>query len=97
MKLTEAASRTNISPDLIKSLAIAAQMASEHAYAPYSKYHVGAALLTSDNTVISGCNIENASYGLTICAERTAIAKAISNGFKSKANFIAIAVHVYFP
>lgn len=63
--------------------------AKTNAYAPYSKFRVGAALLTEDNKIITGCNIENASYGLTMCAERTAIFKAYSEGEKK---FKAIAV-----
>ena len=59
------------------------------AYAPYSHYSVGAALLTDDNEVITGCNIESASYGATVCAERTAIFKAISEG---KHRFKAITI-----
>lgn len=51
-----------------------------HAYVPYSKFKVGAVLLTKNGKVYSGCNIENASYGLTNCAERTAVFKAISEG-----------------
>ncbi len=56
--------------------------ASKYAYTPYSHYQVGAAILTKDNNIYTGCNIENASYGLTICAERVAIFKAISEGEK---------------
>ncbi len=58
----------------------AAQAASEHAYAPFSKFYVGAAILTRTRQVFTGCNVENSSYGLTNCAERTAIFKAISEG-----------------
>lgn len=54
--------------------------AKEYAYVPYSNFRVGAALLTEDDKIYSGCNIENASYGATNCAERTAIFKAISEG-----------------
>ncbi|MDG6933178.1 MAG: cytidine deaminase [Nitrososphaerota archaeon] len=54
--------------------------ASKLAYSPYSKVKVGAALLTSDGRVFTGCNIENSSYGLTICAERVAAVKAVSEG-----------------
>ena len=57
-------------------LKIAAQ-AAEHAYAPYSKFKVGAALLTKKGYVFQGCNVESVSYGLTICAERTAVCAAI--------------------
>ena len=49
-------------------------------YAPFSKFHVGAALLCKDGTVFTGCNVENSSYGGTICAERTAMTKAVSEG-----------------
>lgn len=56
--------------------------AMENAYVPYSKFQVGAALLTKDGKVYLGCNIENASYGATNCAERTAIFKAVSEGEK---------------
>jgi len=59
------------------------------AYAPYSKYRVGAALLTSDGCIFHGCNIENASYGLTVCAERVAVYSAIAAGHKK---FKALAI-----
>lgn len=65
------------------------KIAREHAYVPYSKFKVGAALLTKDGEVIHGCNIENASYGLSNCAERTAIFKAVS---ENKRDFAAIAI-----
>ena len=61
----------------------------ESAYAPYSNFHVGAALLCEDGTVFSGCNVENAAYSVCICAERTAVAKAVSEGHR---DFKAIAV-----
>ena len=60
-----------------------ARQASENSYSPYSKFRVGAAVLCEDNKVFCGTNIENASYGLSMCAERTAIFTAISNGCKS--------------
>ena len=63
--------------------------AREVAYAPYSNFLVGAALLTADGKTFTGCNVENASYGLSICAERTAICKAVSEGHQA---FRAIAV-----
>lgn len=64
-----------------KQLIIKAIEARGNAYVPYSKFKVGAAVLTEDETVYSGCNIENASYGATNCAERTAIFKAVSDGY----------------
>ena len=67
----------------------AALAASEHAYIPYSDYRVGAALLTPDGEVFTGCNVESASYSPTICAERTALVKAVSEG---KRAFAAVAV-----
>ncbi|MGB9792031.1 MAG: cytidine deaminase [Thermacetogeniaceae bacterium] len=72
-----------------ESLLRVAKKASERAYAPYSGFRVGAALLASDGTLFTGCNIENASYGLTICAERVALGKAVSEGARS---FAALAV-----
>ncbi len=59
-----------------------AREASEQSYSPYLKFQVGAALLTTDGDAITGCNVENSSYGLSMCAERTAIFKAVSQGRK---------------
>ena len=64
----------------IQKLMDCAIKARENAYSPYSHFAVGAALLCEDGTIYEGCNIENASYGLTNCAERTAIFKAVSEG-----------------
>lgn len=68
-----------------------AHKAKESAHSPYSGFQVGAALLANDGTTITGCNVENASYGLTMCAERTAIFKAVSEGYKP-GDFKAIAI-----
>lgn len=73
----------------INNLIKKAKEAREKAYAPYSKYKVGAALLTTKGKIYTGCNVENASYGLTNCAERTAIFKAVSEG---EQKFKAIAI-----
>jgi cytidine deaminase len=62
-----------------------------NAYAPYSNFFVGAAVLMDDGTIISGCNVENASYGLSICAERNAICQAVAQ-FGGETNIAAIAV-----
>ena len=75
-----------MTPEQLISLA---KEAMTHAYAPYSGFHVGAALLCADGTVYQGCNIENAAYGPTNCAERTAFFKAVYDG---KRDFSAIAV-----
>ena len=66
-----------------------AKEAMEYAYAPYSHFKVGAALLAKDGRVFKGCNIENATYGATNCAERTAVFKAVSEGVRE---FAAIAI-----
>ena len=71
-----------ISKTIIKKLIKEAKRAREMAYAPYSKFKVGAAVLADNNNIFTGCNVENVSYGLTICAERIAISKAISEGCK---------------
>lgn len=75
--------------EIFRKLIDAARSAASKTYSPYSHYPVGAAVLTTDGTVFTGCNIENASYGGTICAERTALVKALSEGFT---RFQAIAV-----
>ncbi|CAK6955840.1 cytidine deaminase-like [Scomber scombrus] len=78
-----------ISLETVKKLIKQSQQAKERAYCPYSKFRVGAALLTFDNHVFAGCNVENACYNLGICAERNAISKAVSEGHTS---FKAIAI-----
>jgi len=77
-----------MSPSELLKLATEAR---NFAYAPYSKFQVGAALLATNGEVFTGCNVENASYGMTICAERTAVFKAVAAGVRS---FDAIAISV---
>jgi cytidine deaminase len=77
-------------PAIYRQLADLAKAAAEKAYAPYSNFFVGAALLTEDGQIYTGCNIENRVFGGSICAERTAMVKAVSEGHRS---FQAIAVY----
>lgn len=67
------------SPNLLREAAFAAM---ENAYAPYSRFRVGAALRTSSGEIVTGCNIENAAYGEALCAERVAVAAAVAKGLK---------------
>ncbi len=78
-----------VSTEQAVALLTAAQQATRYAYAPYSHFPVGAALLCADGTIISGVNVENVSFGLTLCAERSAMVQAISIGHRA---FQAIAV-----
>jgi len=80
-------------PDL-RELVRYAKLARVNAHAPFSRFKVGAALRTRSGEIVTGCNIENATYGLTLCAERTAVFKAVSEGFK---RFDAVAVVVDSP
>ena len=75
--------------DVVEKLIDSALQARQRAYAPYSTYKVGAALLAKDGTITVGCNVENACYPATICAERVALTAAIAQG---KQEFVAIAV-----
>jgi cytidine deaminase len=77
-------------PAIYRQLADLAKAAAEKAYAPYSNYFVGAAVLTADGQIFTGCNIENRVFGGSICAERTAMVKAVSEGHRA---FEAIAVY----
>ncbi|WP_394845724.1 cytidine deaminase [Pendulispora brunnea] len=70
----------SVSPALLDQLVDEAKLVRARAYAPYSKYSVGAALATAGGRIYTGCNVENASYGATICAERSAIAQMIASG-----------------
>ncbi len=76
-------------PDCAKILLSHAQNARERAYAPYSRFHVGAALLGADGNIYTGCNVENATYGATLCAERSAVAVGIAAGCQ---HFVALAI-----
>jgi cytidine deaminase len=76
-------------PDLSSRLLDAARAVRLNAHAPFSGFKVGAALETADGRIITGCNVENATYGLTVCAERVAVFKAISEGHR---RFVRIAV-----
>ena len=80
---------TQMTPKLETRLIEAAASAGSNAYAPYSRFPVGAALLTESGRIFIGCNVENASYGMTICAERVAATSAIAAGQQT---FVAIAL-----
>jgi cytidine deaminase len=79
-----------IEEDKLLTLVNAAKEGFENAYAPYSNFHVGAAALTANGKVVKGCNVENASYGLTVCAERNCLAQGVISGEKS---FSAIVIY----
>jgi cytidine deaminase len=95
-KRASKATPKNVPP--LSGLSDYARDARKMALAPYSNFKVGAALLTVDGEIITGCNVESATYGLTLCAERIAVFKAVSEGFKK---FSAIAVvadsHIVTP
>jgi cytidine deaminase len=74
-----------------EDLVSAARLAREHAQARYSGFKVGAALELPDGTIVTGCNIENATYGLTLCAERVALVKALSEGHTSFSRIAVVA------
>ncbi|CAG5929159.1 unnamed protein product [Menidia menidia] len=74
--------------DKVHELVSRCLQARDLAYCPYSRFPVGAAILTAEGAIITGCNVENASYGLTVCAERTAVQRAVAEGHR---RFLAIA------
>jgi cytidine deaminase len=71
---------TDLGPTIVRELHQVARIAASHAYVPYSHFHVGAAVLDEEGRLYSGCNVENASFGLTMCAERNAIGAAATEG-----------------
>jgi cytidine deaminase len=77
---------------ILRDLIARAKSASDHAYSPYSRFRVGAALLTSTGDIYTGCNVENASYGLTVCAERNAAFAMVAGGGRE-----IVAVVIYTP
>jgi cytidine deaminase len=82
----------NLSPEEKSQLIEAAQSVLQNAYAPYSRFRVGAAILTHLGNLFTGCNVENSSYGLTICAERTAIVSAVAQEGGDRMKIRAVAV-----
>lgn len=79
--------------DAERALHERARAVAEHAYVPYSGFRVGAAIQLADGDVVVGCNVENASYGLTICAERSALGRLVSEG-RDCTSITAVAIHV---
>jgi len=80
-----------------KQLIAAAYDAMKNSYSPYSHFPVGAALCTEDGKIFTGCNIENASFGVTNCAERTAVFKAVSEGYTHFTDIVITADHPSWP
>ena len=83
--------RSGIRDSKLEKLFAAARVAREYARADFSQFKVGAALETADGTIVTGCNIENATYGLTVCAERVALFKAMSEGHREFRRIVVLA------
>jgi cytidine deaminase len=83
---------TGIDDQLLEDLLVSARAAAASAYAPYSRFPVGAAVLCADGSVVAGGNVENASYGLSMCAERTALFAALAGGRLPVRDLVAVAV-----
>ncbi|WP_395330612.1 cytidine deaminase [Novosphingobium sp. BL-8H] len=81
---------THFSTEQRDALLATARQAAGRAYAPYSKFHVGAALLMADGSVVTGANVENASYGLSLCAETVAVAAILSSGAHGQLEAVAV-------
>jgi cytidine deaminase len=80
--MTKRSADPRVDADMVERLIAAARSAAHHAYVPYSNFPVGAAILTADGTIVTGANIENASFGLTTCGERVAIFTAAAAGHR---------------
>ncbi len=94
MSFESSSDNVNISVEQWLKLAKAAEISFTKAYAPYSDFRVGAAALTTDNKIVQGCNVENASYGLTVCAERNCITQGvINNETDDTVKFSAIVIY----
>src|SRR2546423_7969456 len=79
---------------VVQEMRVAAEAAMRNSYCRYSKFRVGAAVLSADGEIFAGCNVENASYGLTMCAERSAIFQAVAKGALSKDRKLKAVVNV---